>query len=425
MNLQIDPEFKKLIEPLRNEEYEGLEKNIIANGCLDSIKVWLDNIIIDGHNRYEICQKHDIPFETKQMEFPSRSHAKIWILDNQFGRRNISAWQRGQMALEYKDIISDMARENQALAGGDKKSEEYKSLPQNSDEPIAPIDTNEELAKKVGLSHDTIARVERIKSEGTPEQIERLDSKEASINEVYNEIKNGNLCERAIELLKGTPYEGRKSWLAEIAKIRDERRQVTWVQMILGNPLWSLDMTKKKIMAEEYGFTINNYNRIILPQSTLHTYKNSLPKEKQKEIIKDVLEGKYPPFTEMEVCLVNRDQDDLVYDVKIEMGLIKLPKPPKEKPKDDDPIEVEDDRIEGSWDDEEEPDEVEEITETGNSSKITKLQKGIEYLKRGFEVVCADLNEHEAVQLDSIISALSYKANHYDMVEAYEKSEEA
>ena len=184
MQLQIDPEFKKLIEPLMCAEYEGLEKNIIANGCLDSVKIWF-NVIIDGHNRYEICQKHGIPFETKQMDFQSRNDAKEWIIRNQFDRRNLSAWQRGQMALELKEIISAKAKENQTLSQG----RGIKGL-ENSTNLIEPIDTRLEIAKIAGVSDNTISRVETIKSEGTPEQIERLQNKTASINEVYNEVKS-------------------------------------------------------------------------------------------------------------------------------------------------------------------------------------------------------------------------------------------
>lgn len=183
-NLIIDPEFQKLIEPLMYEEYEGLEKNIIANGCLDSIKVWND-IILDGHNRYKICQKHNIPFETQQINFQSRHDAKIWIIKNQFDRRNLSAWQRGQMALELKAIISERAKENQRTSTGGSSPH----LLENSPKGEEPINTREELAKIAGISDNTIARVEKIQSEGTPEQIERLQTREASINEVYNEIK--------------------------------------------------------------------------------------------------------------------------------------------------------------------------------------------------------------------------------------------
>ena len=59
--LNIDPEFKNLIRPLRREEYRQLELNLVVEGCREDIIAWNDTIV-DGHNRYEICNKMRIPY---------------------------------------------------------------------------------------------------------------------------------------------------------------------------------------------------------------------------------------------------------------------------------------------------------------------------------------------------------------------------
>lgn len=59
--LNIDPEFKNLIRPLRREEYRQLELNLVMEGCREDIIAWNDTIV-DGHNRYEICNKMRIPY---------------------------------------------------------------------------------------------------------------------------------------------------------------------------------------------------------------------------------------------------------------------------------------------------------------------------------------------------------------------------
>lgn len=87
--LKTDEEFKHLIRPLRRREYAQLEQNILSDGCRDPIVVWND-VIVDGHNRYEICMRHGIPFDTKDMEFECREAAIAWICANQLGRRNIT-----------------------------------------------------------------------------------------------------------------------------------------------------------------------------------------------------------------------------------------------------------------------------------------------------------------------------------------------
>lgn len=69
--IQIDSEFKNLIPPLSSEERQGLESSLLKEGCRDALVLWGD-ILIDGHNRYEICTKHNIPYKTVQKEFESR-----------------------------------------------------------------------------------------------------------------------------------------------------------------------------------------------------------------------------------------------------------------------------------------------------------------------------------------------------------------
>jgi len=59
----IDEEFKGLCPPLSTKERDQLENNIIAEGCREPIILW-QGIIIDGHNRYEICTRNKIKFKT-------------------------------------------------------------------------------------------------------------------------------------------------------------------------------------------------------------------------------------------------------------------------------------------------------------------------------------------------------------------------
>lgn len=87
--LKIDAEFEQLIPPLAKYEFELLEASIINEGCHEQLVVW-DGIIVDGHNRYKICKKHNVPFAYRNMRFESRDEAMVWICRNQLARRNIS-----------------------------------------------------------------------------------------------------------------------------------------------------------------------------------------------------------------------------------------------------------------------------------------------------------------------------------------------
>lgn len=102
--LKVDPEFERLIPPLDREEFKQLEENIVAEGCLDPLVTW-DGTIVDGHNRYKICQEHDIPFHTTEKDFDNRDEVIVWIIKHQIGRRNLIPYQRSCLALVMKPIL--------------------------------------------------------------------------------------------------------------------------------------------------------------------------------------------------------------------------------------------------------------------------------------------------------------------------------
>ena len=91
-NIIIDDEFKSLLPVLGEETKASLEANLIENGCRDALVLW-NGILIDGHNRYEICTRNNIPFSTINKEFPGRDEALLWIIATQVSRRNMSQTQ--------------------------------------------------------------------------------------------------------------------------------------------------------------------------------------------------------------------------------------------------------------------------------------------------------------------------------------------
>lgn len=93
----VDAEFAALIPPLSAEERQQLEENIIEHGgARDPLVVWASKgtlTLLDGHNRYEICTRLELPFDVHEMRFKSREEAEDWIDKNQLGRRNLDARQ--------------------------------------------------------------------------------------------------------------------------------------------------------------------------------------------------------------------------------------------------------------------------------------------------------------------------------------------
>jgi hypothetical protein len=125
--MKIDKEFQSLIFPLSNDEYILLEQNIIRDGCRDALVVWKEeDILLDGHNRYKICQKHKIDYKIKIISLSDRATAEDWIDSNQLGRRNLSPDMmrliRGRLYNRLKEA-----------KGGDIRTK----IPKGQNEPLA------------------------------------------------------------------------------------------------------------------------------------------------------------------------------------------------------------------------------------------------------------------------------------------------
>ena len=182
--MKIKEEFKNLIPALSVEEFKQLEENCLTEGIRDAIITW-DGYIIDGHNRYEIATKNELQYESIEKSFDSEDDVKEWMIHNQFGRRNLSNYQRSVLALELESVFSARAKERM-LSGNPSQTFDKGRV----DEKIGDI------AK---VSHETIRKVKVIQATATPEVKAKLSTGEVSINQVYQEIKKEEKREQLAE----------------------------------------------------------------------------------------------------------------------------------------------------------------------------------------------------------------------------------
>lgn len=259
MNIVVDADFKALIPPLQQEERDQLEANLIADGCRDPLVVWpmaeytedstgitfkyadhrideiqvdgewrqikvwdapdggsfdLDEwpcILVDGHNRHEICERLEIPYSIVEIEFSNRGEVTEWIIKNQFGRRNISDYQRGVLALKLKPVIEERARASYLEnVGRPKESSQISDA--ITDRPTDRIRTDEAVSQLANISRDTIRKVEKIEATA-PEEVRVLaGSGEVSIN----------LASQFVDL----PEDAQEEAIEEIAKHEAPAKEV-------------------------------------------------------------------------------------------------------------------------------------------------------------------------------------------------------
>ena len=200
--IEIKEEFKKLIPPLTKEEYKQLEDNCLEEGIREKIILW-NNYIIDGHNRYNIAKQWNLEFETESKSFSSEEAVKEWMILNQFGRRNLSNYQRSVLALQLEDVFKAKAKENLKLSKG-------KGIQISDNLKVEPITTSRELSKVAAVSHDTIAKVKKIQDKAPEEIKAKLATGEVSINAAYKEIKKEEKKEAIKEERRILAEEGSK-----------------------------------------------------------------------------------------------------------------------------------------------------------------------------------------------------------------------
>lgn len=199
MDIRIDEGLRAYIDPLTEDEHEALERSLLAEGCRDALVLWGD-LLVDGHNRYAICQKHGIEFQTRQnTTFKSIEDVHLWMIENHLGRRSVSDFQRGVLALRKKEILlSRTPPEGSAPpdAGSVDAASSDGSPPWDEDAPGAdgaprlppniswtpPVPSRQALARAARISSNTLGQIEKIQKDAAPELVRAVKEGAISIN---------------------------------------------------------------------------------------------------------------------------------------------------------------------------------------------------------------------------------------------------
>jgi N6-adenosine-specific RNA methylase IME4 len=230
MDIFFDNEFRNLIPPLHPDERIKLESSLKTEGNRDPIIKWKEtNLLLDGHNRYDICVRTGIPLKPAlELSLPNRNAAMTWIINNQLARRNLQAYSRSVLALKLEEILAQDA-EKRMLAGQficptcierfDRKvwhcpvcghhwtfdrtecsnCQKYKrdNPPSTLTEGESPErETRTKIAKMAHVSVGTLHKVKIIETKATPEQKAKLVNGDATVNQVFVAIRRDEVKEQ-------------------------------------------------------------------------------------------------------------------------------------------------------------------------------------------------------------------------------------
>jgi hypothetical protein len=181
MDIVVNEALKAYIDPLTPDEHAALERSLLAEGCRDALVLW-GNVLVDGHNRFGLCQKHGLPFQTVQNpRFKSIEDVQLWMIDQHLGRRSLSDFQRGVLAIRKRDMLAE--RRAQATVEVPAQPAPEAAVP---DAPAAPapepLSTREALARAARLSSSQVQQIEKIQKQGAPELVNAVKTGLVSLN---------------------------------------------------------------------------------------------------------------------------------------------------------------------------------------------------------------------------------------------------
>jgi hypothetical protein len=194
MNIVVNAELQAYIDPLTADEHAALERSLLEEGCRDALVLWGD-VLVDGHNRYALCQKHNLPFQTVQnSRFQTIDDVHLWMINQHLARRSVSNFQRGLLALRKSEIMAAQLARARAIAadvvdqaGGEpSRSAQPASAASASNPPPwaedDPLITREAIAKAARLSGNQVVMIEKIQKHAAPEVVAAVRSGALSIN---------------------------------------------------------------------------------------------------------------------------------------------------------------------------------------------------------------------------------------------------
>jgi len=234
-DIRVDPEFAALIPPLTAEELAQLEQNVLRDGILETIKVWRgEDVILDGHNRFALAQKHDLMYHVKYMDFQTRDEAKLWVLDNQRGRRNLTPDQGAVLGIKKEAILAAMQKRERAKAGraqgGDATPEQQaKRLEVNVTSKRSNERSRKQAAREYQTTEHKLRQAKKVE-EAAPELNKKVLKGEMPLAAAVREIK------RAEAKLK----------LAEVAA-REIEAPTGEYDVIVCDPPWPIEKIERDV----------------------------------------------------------------------------------------------------------------------------------------------------------------------------------
>ena len=177
IKITIKQNFKDACPKFSEKEYEDLKKLIMKDGkILQPLLLW-NGILVDGHNRYAIALKHNIPFTTQELRFKNENEVIIWIKENAISQRNLTDFAKYELIKDIEEVLKVKAKERQKNAGKGIKTDEPK------------MTVREEMAEKIDVSPSQLRKMKEFDEKAPVELKEEVRKGKVKLGTALKEIK--------------------------------------------------------------------------------------------------------------------------------------------------------------------------------------------------------------------------------------------
>jgi hypothetical protein len=218
--VNIDPEFKDLIQAPNEKELAALELSLRTEGCKDPLRLW-GNILIDGHNRYEICERLRIPYGSVTIDLEDREEAKLWIMRNQLARRNVTDLYRSVLIQRIADAEAEKSRNAQLAEARAAKvaGDNTVALEIEGDRKKQKKRTYKKVAEENGTTAYALEQAKKLNDAAASDDPVRAAKGKAALAKVRDgKTKSMAAAVREVTPVKSTPGKRRKPTVAKCRK---------------------------------------------------------------------------------------------------------------------------------------------------------------------------------------------------------------
>lgn len=281
-NLIILPEIRENLLPLKDEELKALEKSVVTEGIRDELIAWDKNnelVLVDGHHRYDLAQKHNLEFKITKRQFSNLEEVLEWIDNNQLGRRNLTNEERsyliGRMYLREKkqgkrtDLLSDELGVNFTPSYGSHAT---------ARKIAEEVNVSEKTIRNAGNFAEAVDKVKQI----SPEVAERILKGE--VNDALTQLsKVTNILPEVVEKLQTCDKiadairEARREEIIQeldkqLANIENLELPHRLYDVIVIDPPWEMKKIEREVAPNQVEFdyptmTLQEIKNITLPMA--------------------------------------------------------------------------------------------------------------------------------------------------------------